>query len=310
MGLVATADTVSPEPHHAAEHHLRKIWGTLLEHWFVLGVGVAIGVAAAVPDLGKTYGWVHAEYTVKWGAIIVVFFLTGLTLKSRALLDASKRLRIHLLIQFLSLVLTPAIGFGMAKLLSLSSVDPDLIQGLIVAMAMPTTISSNVVFTRLAGGNEAVAVVNAVVGNLVGIFVSPAWLYLYLGQGGKAPYGIVIRGMALTVIAPLAAGQGIQICVPRSGVWIAWIQTKLNFGVISNVMILLLVWATFSNTFADKISVDGGSIAAIIFIELGLYLSFNMLCLSTYFFGPCRTLFSLDRQLPNYTLMMAGTARK
>lgn len=106
---------------------------------------------------------------------------------------------------------------------------------------MPTTISSNVVFTRLAGGNEAVAVVNAVIGNLIGIFLSPAWLYLYLGQGGKAPYGTVIRGMALTVMAPLAVGQGIQILVPRSAEWIAWIQTRVNFGVISNIMILLLV---------------------------------------------------------------------
>lgn len=81
-------------------------------------------------------------------------------------------------------VLTPAIGFGIAKLLSLSSINPDLVQGLIVTMGMPTTISSNVVFTKLAGGNEAVAVVNAVIGNLIGIFVSPAWLYLYLGQVG------------------------------------------------------------------------------------------------------------------------------
>lgn len=80
-----------------------------------------------------------------------------------------------------------------------------------------------------------------VLGLLQSISKEPFVCFVYLCQGGKAPYGIVIRGMALTVIAPLAAGQGIQICVPRSGVWIAWIQTKLNFGVISNVMIILLV---------------------------------------------------------------------
>ncbi|MEW5297054.1 MAG: hypothetical protein WDW36_000287 [Sanguina aurantia] len=225
-------------------HFLMLTYNLVCEHWFILGVGFAIGMAAAIPNFGKNSGWIHAEYTIKWGAVIIIFFLTGLTLKTKMLLEAMKRLRVHLLIQFISLVLTPAIGFGVAELLSLAPVNKNLIQGLIVAMCLPTTISTNVVFTKSAGGDEAIAVVNAVVGNLIGIFLSPAWLYLYLGRGTQAPYGDVIRVMALTVVAPLAVGQGVQLCIPAAGAWIAWIQTRVNFSKVSNVMILLLVrWA-------------------------------------------------------------------
>ncbi len=43
---------------------------------------------------------------------------------------------------------------------------------------MPTTISTNVVFTKHAGGKEAVSLINSVLGSVIGIFVSPALLIL------------------------------------------------------------------------------------------------------------------------------------
>lgn len=37
----------------------------LLEQWFILGLCFAIGFAAAVPNFGRTGGWIRAEYTIK-----------------------------------------------------------------------------------------------------------------------------------------------------------------------------------------------------------------------------------------------------
>ncbi len=54
-----------------------------------------------------------------------------------------------------------------------------------VCTSMPTTVSTNVVFTQQAGGNAAVALINAVVGNIIGIFVSPGLLTLYLQESGQ-----------------------------------------------------------------------------------------------------------------------------
>lgn len=77
--------------------------------WFVSSESLSIQAALFEPACTWSYchlfcRWIHAEYTIKWGAIIVIFFLTGITLKTRVLLDASKRLSIHILIQFISLV--------------------------------------------------------------------------------------------------------------------------------------------------------------------------------------------------------------
>jgi sodium/bile acid cotransporter 7 len=51
-------------------------------------------------------------------------------------------------------------------------------------------VSTNVVFTRQAGGSEAVALINAVIGNVIGIFVSPSLLLLYLGRASSVRLGV------------------------------------------------------------------------------------------------------------------------
>jgi sodium/bile acid cotransporter 7 len=47
---------------------------------------------------------------------------------------------------------------------------------------MPTTVSSNVVMTGQAGGDEAAATCEVVFGNLVGTFLSPALLEMFFSS--------------------------------------------------------------------------------------------------------------------------------
>jgi hypothetical protein len=68
-------------------------------HRFIIGLGVAIGFAAAVPKLGATGGYIRAEYSIKLPAIIIIFIISGLGLKTKALLTAAGDLRIHFLVQ-------------------------------------------------------------------------------------------------------------------------------------------------------------------------------------------------------------------
>jgi sodium/bile acid cotransporter 7 len=62
-------------------------------------LGIAIGFAAAVPKLGATGGYIRAEYSIKLPAIIIIFIISGLGLKTKALLSAVGDLRIHFLVQ-------------------------------------------------------------------------------------------------------------------------------------------------------------------------------------------------------------------
>ena len=138
-----------------------------LEYWFILFVLLAIGIAAAWPNLGKNGGYLATQYSVKYGAVMIIFFLTGLSLKTRVLAQAFINWRLHLVVQLTSLGVIPAIGYGIYKGLSQSSFNPYLAQGIVIATSMPTTVSTNVVFTQQAGGNEPAAVVNAIVGMYV-----------------------------------------------------------------------------------------------------------------------------------------------
>lgn len=62
-------------------------------------MGIAIGFAAAVPKLGATGGYIQAQYSIKLPAIIIIFIISGLGLKTKALLTAAGDLRIHFLVQ-------------------------------------------------------------------------------------------------------------------------------------------------------------------------------------------------------------------
>lgn len=53
--------------------------------------------------------------------------------------------------------------------------------------------------------------------------------------------------LAYTVIAPLVAGQLLQYLAPKA---VDWVKSKVNTANVSQFCILLLVWATFSTSFA------------------------------------------------------------
>mmetsp|Transcript_6022 Transcript_6022/g.13138 ORF Transcript_6022/g.13138 Transcript_6022/m.13138 type:complete len:489 (+) Transcript_6022:68-1534(+) len=279
-------------PNSTWKRVLLKAWDLACEHWFILGVACAIGFAAALPQLGRTGGWIRSEWSIKYGAVIVIFFLSGLSLKTRTLLTAAQRLPLHICIQIISLGITPLLGFATASAMRPTPMNSDLVSGLIICTSMPTTVSTNVVFTRQAGGNEAVALVNAVMGNILGIFVSPGLLYLYLGRASTAPYSDIIAQLGATVIAPLLAGQLVQAFLERATKWLA---DHINFGKVGNVCVLLLVWSTFCNTFYNKVTTDAGSLVVMALSCVALYMLFTVLCMLVYAVPVLVDMLKLDR---------------
>lgn len=64
-------------------------------------------------------------------------------------------------------------------------------------------------------GNEPAALVNAVLGNIIGIFITPLWLSHFLSVSGAAPYGDVLIELTYTIIGPLIVGQLMQYLTPK-----------------------------------------------------------------------------------------------
>lgn len=106
---------------------------------------MGIGIAAAVPRLGATGGYIRAEYSVRIPATVLIFIISGMGLKTKALLNAAADLRIHLLIQGISLGAIPGIGYAIAHSLKQNGFSEHLADGLVIMSCMPTTVSTNVV---------------------------------------------------------------------------------------------------------------------------------------------------------------------
>lgn len=185
--------------------------------------------------------------------------------------------RLHVIVQGISFLVTPAIVLGESTLADdscklqadlvdaavihialavgcLSSGTPSLpiIVGLLATACLPTTIASNVVMTRNAGGDDAAAVISVVIGNIMGTFLSPVLIYGFMPTGptfepwrpaGPSTFGEmyahVAKQLGLTVLVPLAIGQAIRWWKEKQ---VDKVLNKLRVGKFSTVCLILVVW--------------------------------------------------------------------
>lgn len=257
-----------------------KIASFWSKYWFLIGLGAVTGIAAAYPPLAHL---IKSEYTVSYAAVCLIFLISGLSLKSKVIFTAVLDFKVHLLTQAFSLGVTPAIGLAVAKLLLLSdSFDVNLAIGLTVAISTPTTISSNVLMTKQCGGNESAALVNAVIGNILGVFVSPALIFAFLktistdAKYASIDYSGVFIKLMITVIAPLIVGQGIQFAFPQTTAKIVKMRNP-SLAIINSSLLLLLVWSVMCETFSNNAfsQVNSTSLIGVIFVDLGLFILFS-----------------------------------
>jgi hypothetical protein len=126
----------------------RKYWKTitnlLRKFWFILSLLFCLIFAYLFPKLGASDGPLHAEYTIKWGCVIIIFFLNGLSLSTRNLADEIFHFRLHILTQIFSLLFFPITVYGIALLLAKSSINKLLIRGILLMACTSTAISTSV----------------------------------------------------------------------------------------------------------------------------------------------------------------------
>ena len=190
--------------------------------------------------------------------------------------------------------MTSALVFGLVSAVATSRfMDPGLLVGLIFMSCVATTISSNVVMTRQAHGNQALTVVQTTVGNLLGAFVSPGLITMYTtvptwyntilppvsGQFG-ALYRRVLKQLGLSIFVPLFVGQVVRHFFPKTckKLFLDW-----NLNKLGSINLLILLWATYDQAFALNAfdAVPGSNMVFIVFISIALWLVFFGIAFST-----------------------------
>ena len=134
----------------------KRAWELFVRYWFLLGLAIVIGLAWAFPQVGKANGDIQAQYTVKWGAVIVIFLLSGLGLQVSVMLKTILRWRLHLIVQIINFILLPFVMYGIVRFFIVVHADLDMTvyKGWMIALSTSTTVSSNAIMTRNAGGND------------------------------------------------------------------------------------------------------------------------------------------------------------
>ncbi|CAF1169704.1 unnamed protein product [Adineta steineri] len=258
------------------------------KYWFIIGLFLVIFLAYLFPNIGKTGGYIRSEWSIKIGCVLIIFFLSGLSLRTRQLVKEILHIRLHLFVQIYSLLIIPFTIYAFGLLLIKLSLNKTLIVGIIIMASTSTTISSNVVMTKNALGNEYAALLNAVLGNILGIFISPALILYFLknpifdslsntsNSDNQLDYSRIIKNLALTVLIPLCIGQIIHLLWTKK---VTYLREKFYFSDLNSLALLILVWAVFSNAFATGAfeTIHKKDLLILIFINAGIYLFFSLL---------------------------------
>ena len=171
----------------------------LKKQWFLIGVGLCCYWGYSFPGAGEKAS-VHLKLLVT-----ILMFLMGLGIGFPALRRRMGCWRETGIVLFLCYVLAPVISFVLGRLFFFD--QPNIYCGMILVGTTCTTLSTCIVFTRLAGGDDALALWLSVVTSFLCAVVMPLQLTLFLGFMVSVPVELMIKRLMLILFLPLSAGM-------------------------------------------------------------------------------------------------------
>ena len=162
-----------------------------------------------------------------------VLFLMSLSLDSHAMWRALSQPGPALLAILVNTALAPVLAWVASQML-----EGELAIGLIVAATVPCTLASAAVWTRMAGGNDAVALLVTMVTNLACFLVVPAWLKFLLGETVEFDSLAMMLRLLKVAVLPILAAQLMR----RLPIVTTWAGRKKNLiSIIAQLGLLSIV---------------------------------------------------------------------
>ena len=226
---------------------VEKCWSVYAQNSFLVNVLVSILVAFLAPSVGLALA---PAITASRVAVGIIFFLSGLGLKTRELVKALSNVKFNAFVQCFNMGVVTMAAFGVSRaLLFARALSRDLADGVVICGALPMTVNMVIVLTKSANGDEAAAIFNSAFGNVLGIFVTPAWVVALLGESGSNDFGDVIRKLAERVLAPLFVGQLCQYLLPATAAFAK--RHKKPLKRLQESCLVFIVYCVFCRRFRD-----------------------------------------------------------
>jgi sodium/bile acid cotransporter 7 len=204
----------------------------LARRWFLLALAAGVLLAVACPGpLGPVVRQLPAQALVG-----VALFLMAWTLESRALGRSLLRPLPALWAMVISYGLLPLLAWSLARLLP---IPPDFRVGLVLMASVPCTLASAVLWTRMAGGNEATALLTILLTTATSWLITPLWLAPLAGPAAlRIDTPRMMRDLVLFLVLPVLLGQALRS--PPLLVRAAE-RAKPILGVVSQLLILSII---------------------------------------------------------------------
>lgn len=219
-----------------------------IRYWFFLGLATVLTVGfffhGTLDSLTKIVA-------LRNGTVATVMFLMAWSMDSSAVWRAFTHPSAGLCAVLINLGLLPLLAWGASRFLA-----DDLAVGILIAATAPCTLASASVWTRRAGGNDAIAVMVTLITNLSCFLVTPCWLYLMAGRIIKinlSPSEMIVRLFGLVVL-PICVGQMLRLYGPVRE-WVADHKPQLNVASQSGILTMVLIGAIQSGR---QLSETGG----------------------------------------------------
>jgi sodium/bile acid cotransporter 7 len=223
----------------------------LRDRWFLLALVTLLVAGMGWPsDIRPLIAWLRTDWLVA-----IVTFAMALTLEMSAIWSALERPRAALLGAAMNAGVCPPLGWLVSRML-----PPELAVGVIVATVVPCTLATAAVWTRRAGGNDAVSFLVTMITSLACFLVVPGWLWLLSGVRADVDYLAIVTGLVLNVVVPIVLAQLLRQWQPL-GRW--GTRHKKPVGSLAQVGVLAMVLVGAVRSGETLASVDDHSILTV-----------------------------------------------
>ncbi|MEZ9553036.1 bile acid:sodium symporter family protein [Vibrio breoganii] len=212
------------------------------KEWFLVGMVVAIVLAVFTPDLGRSGGVLHLD-TITVLGIALVFFLHGLGLSPKAIVEGLSNWKLHLYVQGATFVAYPLLWvvFGQGFMAYMPAA---LAFGFCYLFVLPSTISSSVAMTAIGKGNLPGAIFNASLSSILGVFITPLLIQVFMGlEGAELNLMDSVISISKMLLLPMILGQVMRPLL------FEWTQKhKAVVNKLDKYVILLIVYSAFCDS--------------------------------------------------------------
>lgn len=238
----------------------------IAQRWFLLALLTILIVGMAWPSAVDGVSSRIPRHAV----VAAVMLLMALPMETRVMWDAVRRPGPAWLGAAVNAGLAPPVGWLISRPL-----PDELAVGVIIAVTVPCTLAAATLWTRRAGGNDAVAILVTLITNLACFIVAPAWLRLLVGELVEVDYAALMLQLALLVVAPIGVAQLARQWRPVAR-WTTGQKKLLSILAQCGILSVVLVGAVGCGQRIEGLSdgqlLSAGNVAAMIAVVVAVHL--------------------------------------